>query len=387
MKCDILFKLFTIIFSIFFCISPVFANTISDNILSKIIIEKSDNNSYKLHLLFDKKFTGNAFIQKGRSGSYFVYIPETIIQENKIKVAYKNRKDKSNIKIDIEEKPFLKENLQSNYIRISLKLKNDYSIKLLASTINKENNNFLLTSYKKSSIVLILLIACLLYLAIKLYKLTQTNLQNSYTTFHTNYTKTKQKLQENNFEKEINTRQTTLPKVNINKALRTKESNSFSCFDLPLVDENKISKYEFNSMLKQTSNMLKEKAAKSKHSNPISKNYIEDSSELDIPVVEEINKTEVINEEKTSTPELMSELHITPTKGFYLTTMDDSFALFGYVGEKIFLLQKFNDLTQINLQARFYDRNTNSDLYIVRLDSYKAMVEISDTGMKELAVL
>ena len=387
MKCDILFKLFTIIFSIFFCISPVFANTISDNILSKIIIEKSDNNSYKLHLLFDKKFTGNAFIQKGRSGSYFVYIPETIIQENKIKVAYKNRKDKSNIKIDIEEKPFLKENLQSNYIRISLKLKNDYSIKLLASTINKENNNFLLTSYKKSSIVLILLIACLLYLAIKLYKLTQTNLQNSYTTFHTNYTKTKQKLQENNFEKEINTRQTTLPKVNINKALRTKESNSFSCFDLPLVDENKISKYEFNSMLKQTSNMLKEKAAKSKHSNPISKNYIEDSSELDIPVVEEINKTEVINEEKTSTPELMSELHITPTKGFYLTTMDDSFALFGYVGEKIFLLQKFNDLTQINLQARFYDRNTNSDLYIVRLDSYKAMVEISDEGMKELAVL
>ena len=140
-------------------------------------------------------------------------------------------------------------------------------------------------------------------------------------------------------------------------------------------------------MLKQTSNMLKEKAAKSKHSNPISKNYIEDSSELDIPIVEEIKKTEVKNEEKVSTPELMSELHITPTKGFYLTTMDDSFALFGYVGEKIFLLQKFNDLTQINLQARFYDRNTNSDLYIVRLDSYKAMVEISDTGMKELAVL
>ena len=67
--------------------------------------------------------------------------------------------------------------------------------------------------------------------------------------------------------------------------------------------------------------------------------------------------------------------------------MDDAFALFGYVGDKVFLLKKFNDLTQINLQARFYDRNANSDLYIVRLDSYKAMVEISDKGMKELAVL
>ena len=30
-------------------------------------------------------------------------------------------------------------------------------------------------------------------------------------------------------------------------------------------------------------------------------------------------------------------------------------------------------------------RNGNNDIYIVRLDDYKAMIEISDTSMRELA--
>ena len=71
-----------------------------------------------------------------------------------------------------------------------------------------------------------------------------------------------------------------------------------------------------------------------------------------------------------------------------MTTIgSDTLALFGFVGENIYLLKKFSDLAQINLQARFYDKNGNNDVYIVRLDSYKAMVEISNDSMKELAVL
>ena len=387
MKCDIFFKLFTILFSTILFVSPIFAEVSDSNILSKIIVEQAENNSYRLNLLFNQKFTGNAFIQKGESGNYYVYIPETIIQSNKIKIAYKNRKDKANIKISIEEKPFIKEDMQSNYVRISVNMKDDYSLRLLAKTAEQEKNVFSAAPIKFNSFIFIVLLAVVIYLFFKMIKMTKSTYRTSYTAFPTGYS-LPIKDHENNNEYDLQTiKPTTLPKLNIKKTLKSIDNNSFSCFDIPLVDDTKPTQDEFKSTLKQTSNLLKEKSAKSKLTNPISNNFIEDSSELALPVIEKIKKKEEKAEEKNTTPELLSELHITPTKGFYLTTVDDSFALFGYVGEKVFLLQKFNDLTQINLQARFYDRSANKDMYIVRLDSYKALVEISDEGMKELAVL
>lgn len=387
MKCDIFFKLFTILFSTVLFVSPIFAEVSDSNILSKIIVEQAENNSYRLNLLFNQKFTGNAFIQKGESGNYYVYIPETIIQSNKIKIAYKNRKDKANIKISIEEKPFIKEDMQSNYVRISVNMKDNYSLHLLAQTAEKEKNVFSAAPIKFNSFIFIVLLAVVIYLFFKMIKMTKSTYRTSYTAFPTGYS-LPIKDHENNNEYDLQTiKPTTLPKLNIKKTLKSIDNNSFSCFDIPLVDDTKPTQDEFKSTLKQTSNLLKEKSAKSKLTNPISNNFIEDSSELALPVIEKIKKKEEKAEEKNTTPELLSELHITPTKGFYLTTVDDSFALFGYVGEKVFLLQKFNDLTQINLQARFYDRSANKDMYIVRLDSYKALVEISDEGMKELAVL
>lgn len=387
MKCDIFFKLFTILFSTILFVSPIFAEVSDSNILSKIIVEQAENNSYRLNLLFNQKFTGNAFIQKGESGNYYVYIPETIIQSNKIKIAYRNRKDKSNIKISIEEKPFIKEDMQSNYVRISVNMKDDYSLRLLAKTAEQEKNVFSAAPIKFNSFIFIVLLAVVIYLFFKMIKMTKSTYRTSYTAFPTGYS-LPIKDHENNNEYDLQTiKPTTLPKLNIKKTLKSIDNNSFSCFDIPLVDDTKPTQDEFKSTLKQTSNLLKEKSAKSKLTNPISNNFIEDSSELALPVIEKIKKKEEKAEEKNTTPELLSELHITPTKGFYLTTVDDSFALFGYVGEKVFLLQKFNDLTQINLQARFYDRSANKDMYIVRLDSYKALVEISDEGMKELAVL
>lgn len=102
----------------------------------------------------------------------------------------------------------------------------------------------------------------------------------------------------------------------------------------------------------------------------------------------EITEENQKNEEDNYRPELISELKITQNKGFYLTSAgNNSFALFGYVGEKIFFLQRFNDLNQVNLQARFYDKKGVNDLYIIKLDSYKAMLAVSDTEIKELAVI
>lgn len=96
-----------------------------------------------------------------------------------------------------------------------------------------------------------------------------------------------------------------------------------------------------------------------------------------------IEKTKT--EQKFNNVELISVLNITHNKGFYLTNLEDTIALFGFVNNNVFLFNRFKDLTQINLQARFYDKNGDNDIYIVRLDSFKAMIEISDTSMKELA--
>lgn len=181
-----------------------------------------------------------------------------------------------------------------------------------------------------------------------------------------------------------------LPNLKKKQTLKLSDNNSFSCFDIPMAEDLNTSESAFslNNPVKQNPKSVMEKTAKSKVTNPITKSFADESSQLDLPVVDDIkNKKNNTQTQKANEPELISELKITPTKGFYLTTLNDSFSLFGFVGANIILLKQFSDLSQINLQARFYDRQKDSDLYIVRLDSYKAMVEISDTGMKELAVL
>ena len=389
MKYNIFFKLFTFIFIFLIFAFPVFAEVKETNILSKVIIEEAENNSYRLNLIFNEKFTGNAFIQKGQQGSYFVYIPETIMSPKNTKVIYKNKNDKQNIKINIEEKPFIKDRSQSNYVRLSVDVSKDYSLRLLAKTIDQEREILPLKYFNINSLILTILLGIFIFLSLRIIRMAKLNkTTTSYTSFPINYMDSMQELK-NHLTTEMQYEKPILQKVNIKKTLKSADCDSFSCFDIPLVDDTIQQEYEFKSTLKQTSNLLKEKTAKSKQTNPMSRNYAEDSSELALPVVEDLPMKQPQKEKKeeNKTPELLSELHITPTKGFYLTTVDDTFALFGYVGDKVFLLQKFSDLTQINLQARFYDRNTNSDTYIVRLDTYKAMVEISDTGMKELAVL
>ena len=138
--------------------------------------------------------------------------------------------------------------------------------------------------------------------------------------------------------------------------------------------------------MQQTASIQKLSKTRTK-TNPITKRQ-ETAEGLDIPAVEELfPKKEEQKKEQDNRAELLSELHITPNKGFYLTTINDSFSLFGFVNDNVFLLKNFEDLSQINLQARFYDKNGDNDIYIVRLDTYKAMVEISDTKILELAVL
>lgn len=393
MKYNNFFRFFKLLFVLFVFSIPAFVSAEELNTISRITVEHPIDNKYNLSLFFNEKFNGRAFIQEKETGSYLVFIQDTTVNKDSIKIGYKNKKDKSKIKIQIEDKPIIKNNKQSNYVKLTVNTKDGYSIGLLANTINdipiKKSNKL-----NVFSLILISLFAFLIFGIKKLMKNTNNNNQ-SYTAFPSKYKDMNKEFSsipnssDSTKEKETLFHTAVLEKVNLKKTLKTIDNNSFNCFNFPEPEKTentqKQSNIEFKSTLNQTSKLLKEKTVKSKISNPI-KSSKEDLSELKLPLVKEIEKNKQIKEQ-TEGPELLSELHITPTKGFYLTTVDDTFALFGFVGEKVYLLKKFNDLSQINLQARFYDSHANNDMYIVRLDSYKAMVEISDTGMKELAVL
>ncbi len=392
MKYNIFFKLFTFLFLLIIFIMPVSAQKeVINNILNKIEVEQSDDNTYKLNLFFYEKFKGNALIQKDENGIYSVFIPNTEINSKNLKVIYQNKYDKSKIQVVPEEKNFIKNGRESKYVELSLKTAYDYPVKLY-NKIYEEEESFLPSSFisiNLFSFIIMLSLGILVFLIISIIKLSKNKSTNSYTIFPSNI-KTSVDYE---MDKSEVTLKPMLNKINIKETLKSQERNSFSCFDIPIENDYTPKQKEYyNSPLKETSSVFKKKTLKSKQTNPLNTfDYTHEASDLALPAAEDILKNtkeeNVKEKDKNKEPDLLSKLEITPTKGFYLTSLDSTFALFGYAGKNVFLLKKFSDLSQINLQARFYDRQQNKDLYIVRLDSYKAMIEISDSNMKELAAL
>jgi hypothetical protein len=364
------------------------------NILSKIVIDEAEAQNYNINLIFDKKFDGNAFIQKRQNGSYYVFVPDTAAEAKNIKIIYRDGKDKSNIKIKLEESVYQKDDTDTAYVKLDVDITGNYSIQLYSKTVDEYNLDPVKFNFNwgKTICGIILLLAFIILL--KLISVSRNNTKgmphiiSPYPILKTDLPSNLISAAERSVLEKKYDADNFSTKQNIKMSDRTFK-DTFSCFDIPSTEENKndYQDIEINSKIKQPAINLYEKTLKSKITNPITKADNE-ASEFSMPVVEDIVPVQKEQKEvKKDYPELLSELRITPTKGFYLTTIDNTFALFGFVGQNVFLLNKFSDLSQINLQARFYDRQKNSDLYIVRLDSYKAMVEISDTGMKELAVL
>ena len=118
-------------------------------------------------------------------------------------------------------------------------------------------------------------------------------------------------------------------------------------------------------MLKQTSNALNNKITTitHKHTNPITKISKDEHVELEIPSVSDVFPNIEKKEQKTSNNNLnvISVLNITPNKGFYLTTMNDTIALFGFVNKNIFLFNKFKDLSRCSDTERYPNGVTNTD--------------------------
>ena len=78
------------------------------NNLSNIVIEPLNNRSYTLNLFFDTDYKGSAFLNQTKQGSYTIFIPDTTLNNKLKNPIYKNKNDKKKIKVDIEEKPYIK---------------------------------------------------------------------------------------------------------------------------------------------------------------------------------------------------------------------------------------------------------------------------------------
>ena len=250
----------------------------------------------------------------------------------------------------------------------------DYSLRLLSS---KSNGNSLLKQ---------------LFILLAVFGLIGLFFKKAYSSadkrnIHGTYCNVPLKNRPKNLVKNFSTRKIpriVLPLSEINQSLKFAEKLNFDCFNIKKDSANK-NEYNFKSTLTETSKILNDKSSyvMLKHTNPISE-LKKQSSELSIPLVDEVNN---LSSDDNKAPEIISVLKINDTTGFYLTNYKDTLALFGYINNNVFLFEKFRDLSQINLQARYYDKSGDNDIYIVRLDNYKAMVEISNSAMRELARL
>ncbi len=390
MNKNVFFKIFTLLFLILSFVLPSIAVDKTVSGISKIVIDPLENNKYTLNLFFENSYKGKAFLQKIQNGYYYVYLPDTTLNKKKIKTIYKNKYDKKNITINADEKNFLNnKNTNTNYVRIIVNMNSDYSLRLLSKDIKDYNflSDISFSSINIFSLIILVFGVIVFLLFKKLTNILKTANSLSYTAFPENFHVRKPSYNKNLklVKKPKYRRSGLISGISLKNRLRAADKKSFDCFNLSSQNLTEYNKYDFKSAIKETSNLLRTnpKANKIKHTNPISNAYNE-ALELDLPSVEDKVKEEQQHEKKA---ELLSVLNITNDKGFYLTTVGEKIALFGFIGEKVFLLKEFNDLSQINLQARFYDKNGDSDVYIVRLDDYKSMVEISDNSIRELAVL
>ncbi len=395
MKKNIILKLFTVIFVFFlFCVQG-FAKT-ENNLINKIVIDSTSNNNYSLNLLFNNEYKGSAFLHKIDSGSYYVFLPETQTKLKNARIIYKKKSDRDRIKLNIEQKTYLKDNKNSNYVKIKVDMADDYSIKLISGLSSEYKGGILPNGIDMLSIIMLGLLGFASILMLKVFKRCKTEEISTYRTPRSySYLKSQTEyLEEMRRRADENVKQTMIQKASQKTNIQRADKESFDCFELPFVEENNSApNYELKSTLRQASKLLKENPSlvKLRHTNPIRRESSRDASGLQMPAVEDLvelkrtTKQKTIEPQKQENAELLSVLNITPNKGFYLTTVDDTLALFGFINDNVFLFNKFKDLAQINLQARYYDKNGNNDIYIVRIDNYKAMIEISDTSMRELA--
>lgn len=91
--------------------------------------------------------------------------------------------------------------------------------------------------------------------------------------------------------------------------------------------------------------------------------------------------------EKTQNPILLYTSPLASNKGFCLVKYNQKYSLIGYINDEIFLLNQFNNIKTKEIRARLSETQKTKETYIVKLDNYRALVEVSDKKMNLLVNL
>lgn len=369
MKKNLFIKLFIFVLFSVFCIIPAFAQN-KQGVISKILINPLKDNTYTLNVYFDNEYNGKSYIEKNGNGLYSIYLTDSELTLKKVKVLYKKNSDKRKIKISLDQKPLNTKGKLSNYVTIDISMNADYTLQMLPKNTNDDKFLFLTSSlFNSGSVFLFILFGIICLLLKKIISIANGTKNNYYLTkFPVNFSKNNLNYN-NSFKYNRNTINKYVKKNQQKKSIQTAKKSSFKCFDIPYADN------------KTTDNSFKAGLNKSFHSNPI------ENEKLDIPFADEVIQDKIPPKQDKYGAEILSSIDIDRNKGFYLSNTNDEICLFGHINNDVFLLKKFKDLTQINLQARFYDKDPEGEIYIVRIDSYKAMIEFSKDSIRELVVL
>lgn len=368
MKKNLFIKLLIVILFSLFTIIPVFAQS-KNSTISKILINPLQNNTYLLNVYFDNDFNGQLFLEKNDNGFYSVYLTDTELDKKNTKILYKKNADKRKITISLDQNPLSTKGKLSNYVTMDVSMNADYSIRIIPKNINEDKFLFFITPIINSFPTILFIAAIIIFFLIKRIIDISNTRANSYTklpkSFYTNGLKYNR-----NFK--YNTNKSTKYKKGKpdTRIINTAKKSSFKCFDIPQTDNKTNNIIQYKPEIKQTR----------LQTNPIEK------ESLDMPFAEDVIITNTPKHDQYGA-EIISSIDIDKNKGVYLANSGNELCLYGRINGKIFFLKKFKDLAQINLQARYYDKTTEGEVYIVRIDAYKAMVEFSRNSIRELVVL
>ncbi len=104
----------------------------------------------------------------------------------------------------------------------------------------------------------------------------------------------------------------------------------------------------------------------------------------DIITAEKLAQSYATSPVTKKNPMLLNTAKLTSNKGLCLVEYNQKYSLIGYINNEIFLLNQFNSVNSNEIRSRLSETVDNKDRYIVRLGSYKALVEVSDTDMNLL---
>ncbi len=403
-----LFITFLLIFTT--VLKGIALNSNYKSFLDKIEIKKETANRYSINLLFESGYEEPLNIVEKDKNIYTIILPET-------KKLYKNfntiNANNEKIQIQVEEHPYIDKTINNGYVKILIKTTGN--IKLKANAINK------LTLPKKQTEKTKITPAVNTKKTIEAtQEIAKTKPQEQ--TQEIIKTKESQTTVQNNPQadiSEITPDNAIIPKE-ITKVQPTEPKHSLPKFNLfetvlktslllavILITFGKVKELVKEISEKETiplSNKKFSSTAKPKFKTEFDKlkekeNKLNNIFSLDdemrskIKLIKDAANTppekqitvevKIPVEEKNinNSPTLISNTKIDSNKGFYLVDYEGETALIGYIGDEIFIINKFEKLNNCNLRMRLNEKNTNKSTYIVKLDNYKALIEVCEDKM------